>query len=47
LLKDVEPILKQLEYNQCARFFNSHFNDDSRRQGDIIVFCKVTAEHAV
>ncbi|KAF0460341.1 GPI mannosyltransferase 3 [Gigaspora margarita] len=40
LLKDIEYILKQLEYNQCARFFNSQFNDDSRRQGDIIVFCK-------
>ncbi|CAG8762231.1 18257_t:CDS:2, partial [Gigaspora rosea] len=47
LLKDIEYILKQLEYNQCARFFNSQFNDDSRRQGDIIVFCKTTMKYEV
>ncbi|CAG8510353.1 8863_t:CDS:2 [Cetraspora pellucida] len=40
LLKDIESVLKQLEYDECARFFNSQFNDDSRRQGDIIVLCK-------
>ncbi|KAI8811203.1 Alg9-like mannosyltransferase family-domain-containing protein [Cladochytrium replicatum] len=27
-------------YTECARFFNSHFHDDSRRMGDVIIFCK-------
>ncbi|KAF3937601.1 hypothetical protein ABW19_dt0202430 [Dactylella cylindrospora] len=26
-------------YNECKRFFNSHFHDDWRRQGDVIVWC--------
>ncbi|KAJ3258885.1 glycosylphosphatidylinositol anchor biosynthesis [Chytriomyces hyalinus] len=26
-------------YSQCARFFNSHFHDDSRRLGDVVVYC--------
>jgi len=24
---------------QCARFFNSHWHDDSRRVGDVVVWC--------
>ncbi|KTW32122.1 uncharacterized protein T551_00804 [Pneumocystis jirovecii RU7] len=27
-------------YRECVRFFNSHFNDDWRRRGDVIVYCK-------
>lgn len=26
-------------YHECARFFNSHFHDDSRRVGDVVVYC--------
>ncbi|KAF9913426.1 glycosylphosphatidylinositol anchor biosynthesis [Lobosporangium transversale] len=28
-------------YHECARFFNSHFHDDSRRRGDVLVYCRV------
>ena len=24
---------------ECARFFNSHFSDDARRVGDVVVYC--------
>ncbi|KAI7903719.1 Alg9-like mannosyltransferase family-domain-containing protein [Cokeromyces recurvatus] len=27
------------EYEECQRFFNSHFHDDSRRRGDVVIFC--------
>ncbi|RCK64927.1 GPI mannosyltransferase 3 [Candida viswanathii] len=27
-------------YHECKRFFNSYFHWDSRRNGDVIVFCK-------
>ncbi|KAK3813734.1 MAG: Alg9-like mannosyltransferase family-domain-containing protein [Linnemannia gamsii] len=26
-------------YHECTRFFNSHFHDDSRRRGDVLVYC--------
>ncbi|KAF8425651.1 Alg9-like mannosyltransferase family-domain-containing protein [Tirmania nivea] len=26
-------------YRSCARFFNSHFHDDKRRKGDVVVYC--------
>ncbi|KAI8621107.1 Alg9-like mannosyltransferase family-domain-containing protein [Chytriomyces sp. MP71] len=29
-----------LGYRECARFFNSHFHDDSRRAGDVVVYCR-------
>lgn len=32
--------LADSEYKECARFFNSYFHDDSRRVGDVIVYCK-------
>lgn len=28
------------EYHECKRFFNSYFHWDSRRNGDVIVFCR-------
>ncbi|KAK9240391.1 Alg9-like mannosyltransferase family-domain-containing protein [Lipomyces kononenkoae] len=28
------------EYAECQRFFNSHFHEDPRRRGDVVVFCK-------
>ena len=27
------------KYRSCARFFNSHFHDDKRRKGDVVVYC--------
>jgi len=32
------PILSEKGFVECARFFNSHFTDDSRRAGDVIVY---------
>ena len=26
-------------YRECARFFNTRWHDDSRRRGDVIVWC--------
>ncbi|KAK9365228.1 Alg9-like mannosyltransferase family-domain-containing protein [Lipomyces kononenkoae] len=28
------------KYAECQRFFNSHFHEDRRRRGDVVVFCK-------
>ncbi|KAH6579090.1 hypothetical protein BASA60_003402 [Batrachochytrium salamandrivorans] len=33
-------ILQDSEYKTCARFFNSHFHDDSKRNGDVVVMCR-------
>ncbi|KAJ2583549.1 glycosylphosphatidylinositol anchor biosynthesis [Coemansia sp. RSA 1836] len=30
--------LAALGYGECARFFNTHFNGDSRRKGDVVVY---------
>lgn len=30
---------KESRYNECKRFFNTHFHDDRRRKGDVIVYC--------
>ncbi|KAI8926169.1 Alg9-like mannosyltransferase family-domain-containing protein [Entophlyctis helioformis] len=40
LLSDV---FQGSNYRECARFFNSHFHDDSKRNGDIVVYCRQTA----
>ncbi|KAG0053431.1 glycosylphosphatidylinositol anchor biosynthesis [Gryganskiella cystojenkinii] len=32
--------LSTYHYKECARFFNSHFHDDSRRRGDVLVYCQ-------
>jgi len=40
LLTDLNHFLKELDYRECERFFNSHFIDDWRRRGDVIVFCR-------
>ncbi|KAK6497789.1 glycosylphosphatidylinositol anchor biosynthesis [Arthrobotrys musiformis] len=29
----------EARYVECKRFFNSHFHDDGRRKGDVIVWC--------
>ncbi|KAG0360127.1 glycosylphosphatidylinositol anchor biosynthesis [Podila minutissima] len=41
LVPTLKPWLTSNGYNECARFFNSHFHDDSRRRGDVVVYCKV------
>jgi phosphatidylinositol glycan class B len=35
-------ILEKTEYKECWRTFNSHWHDDSRRTGDVIVWCRPT-----
>ncbi|KAI7871727.1 GPI mannosyltransferase 3 [Spinellus fusiger] len=35
-----QSIGSALPYSECARFFNSHFHDDWRRQGDVVILCK-------
>ncbi|GAA5810680.1 hypothetical protein MFLAVUS_004106 [Mucor flavus] len=43
LFDSLSPILKeylnQIGYVECKRFFNSHFHDDARRRGDVVVMC--------
>ncbi|KAF9085481.1 glycosylphosphatidylinositol anchor biosynthesis [Mortierella sp. GBA35] len=42
LVRTTPEMLTWLEshgYHECARFFNSHFHDDSRRRGDVLVYC--------
>ncbi len=38
----VEDFLRKegRDYVVCARFFNTYFHDDSRRRGDVLVFCQ-------
>jgi phosphatidylinositol glycan class B len=42
--EQLEPIvgktLAQRGYMECWRGFNSHWHDDSRRRGDVIIWCK-------
>ena len=43
--EQLEPIIKDViggensRYEECWRGFNTHWHDDTRRQGDIIVWC--------
>jgi phosphatidylinositol glycan class B len=39
LLPQVQDYLKEQGYTECQRFFNSHFHDDARRRGDVVVLC--------
>lgn len=32
-------VLNGTRYKECKRFFNTHWHDDSRRTGDVIVWC--------
>ncbi|ORY05367.1 hypothetical protein K493DRAFT_275165 [Basidiobolus meristosporus CBS 931.73] len=40
LRRSIHPKLESLGYQECARIFNSHFHDDSRRTGAVLVYCK-------
>lgn len=42
----VSQILEAKGYHQCKRFFNSHFHDDHRRRGDVLVLCGNAADVA-
>lgn len=39
MVKQIRQQLIELGYVECARFFNTHFSGDSRRIGDVVVFC--------
>jgi phosphatidylinositol glycan class B len=39
LEETMKEYLKGTRYQECWRGFNSHFHDDSRRTGDVIVWC--------
>jgi phosphatidylinositol glycan class B len=39
LEEELRDVLGQTRYKECWRGFNSHFHDDSRRVGDVIVWC--------
>ncbi|KAI9330015.1 Alg9-like mannosyltransferase family-domain-containing protein [Zopfochytrium polystomum] len=39
LLNDVAPLFEGSGYAQCLSLFNSHFHDDWRRKGNVVVFC--------
>ncbi|KAF2625344.1 glycosyltransferase family 22 protein [Macroventuria anomochaeta] len=36
---ELRDVLGETRYKECWRGFNSHFHDDSRRVGDVIVWC--------
>jgi phosphatidylinositol glycan class B len=36
----LDEALGQNNYKECLRFFNSHWHDDERRRGDVLVYCK-------
>lgn len=40
LVPVIGEYLESQGYRECQRFFNSHFHDDSRRRGDVLVLCK-------
>lgn len=35
----MDELLKDTEYHECWRGFNTHWHDDWRRQGDVITWC--------
>jgi phosphatidylinositol glycan class B len=35
----MQSLLRGSAYGECARFFNSHWHDDWRRTGDVVVWC--------
>ncbi|KAJ1965520.1 glycosylphosphatidylinositol anchor biosynthesis [Dipsacomyces acuminosporus] len=37
--------LARFGYGECARFFNTYFSGDSRRAGDVLVYCKDTPKN--
>lgn len=39
LEEELKEVLRETRYKECWRGFNSHFHDDSRRVGDVVVWC--------
>jgi len=39
LEKTMDEVLQGSKYTECWRGFNTHFHDDMRRKGDVIVWC--------
>ncbi|KAI5360098.1 Putative GPI mannosyltransferase [Septoria linicola] len=41
--EQLQPTLAQIlqgsRYRECKRFFNTHWHDDNRRHGDVVVWC--------
>jgi phosphatidylinositol glycan class B len=35
----VGALLERNDYHECKRFFNTHWHDDGRRKGDVLVWC--------
>lgn len=40
LMPKIGDYLETQGFKECQRFFNSHFHDDFRRRGDVLVLCK-------
>ena len=40
LTNTVEPVFQEHGYRQCKRYFNSHWHEDKRRRGDVVVWCQ-------
>jgi phosphatidylinositol glycan class B len=42
--EQLEPVIKEVlgrsAYRECWKGFNTHFHDDSRRVGDVVVWCR-------
>jgi phosphatidylinositol glycan class B len=36
---ELKDYLEPTRYQECWRGFNSHFHDDWRRQGDVVLWC--------
>jgi phosphatidylinositol glycan class B len=39
LVPHLDGYLEAQGFKECQRFFNSHFHDDARRRGDVLVYC--------
>ncbi|KAI9486093.1 MAG: Alg9-like mannosyltransferase family-domain-containing protein [Benjaminiella poitrasii] len=41
LVPRVAAVLQEQQFVPCQRFFNSHFHDDPRRRGDVLIYCRL------
>jgi GPI mannosyltransferase 3 len=39
----IRTVIEPLGYHECWRGFNTHWHDDWRRKGDVVVWCSVRA----
>lgn len=37
----VRETAREVVYEECGRWWNSHWHDDERRKGDVVMFCRV------